>query len=231
VRIRVPHPWPRGVAEAAAIQAQLRRLVDFSGPGPTRPATVAGADVAYAADSDRLVAALVVLDAGTFEMIDTSVAIGRAEFPYASGFLAFRELPALVTALERLGTTPDLLVCDGHGFAHPRRFGLACHLGVLTDLPTIGVAKTPLGRYDPPATSRRSRSPLRDGADLIGYALRTQDNVKPVFVSGGHRIDLERACELVLRLSPRYRLPETTRRADQLARRHLPQSRSPRMCG
>jgi deoxyribonuclease V len=121
--------------------------------------------------------------------------------------------------LDRLSVLPDLLVCDGHGLAHPRRFGLACHLGVVTELPAIGVGKTPLvGTWDPLAAERGAWSPLRDGGDVVGRVLRTQDGVKPVFVSVGHRMSLENATAQVLALAPRYRLPETTRTADRLSR-------------
>jgi len=221
VRVRRLHPWPATVEEATRIQDRLRPLVQLTAVRPSPIRTAAGVDVAYSTASDRLVAGVVVLDAETLEIVDTAIATGTVSFPYATGFLAFRELPTLVAALERLATTPDLLVCDGQGFAHPRRFGLACHLGVLTDLPSIGVAKTPLGRYDLPATARGSSTDLLDGAEVIGRALRTQDNVKPVFVSVGHKIDLDAACEHVLSLAPRYRLPEPTRRADQLVRNAL----------
>jgi deoxyribonuclease V len=211
--------WPGTAAEAEAVQDRLRPLVDLVGPGPTEPRTIAGLDVAYAEDGDLLAAAVTVLDARTLAVVDTAVTIGRAAFPYVPGLFAFRELPALLDALGRLATAPDLLVCDGHGFAHPRRFGLACHLGVLTGLPAIGVGKTPLvGAWDPPAEQRGAWTPLRDGTETVGRVLRTQDGIKPVFVSVGHRMDLVNACAQVLILTPRYRLPETTRQADRLCR-------------
>jgi deoxyribonuclease V len=213
---------PRGVAEAYGVQDRLRPLVDLVGPGPTDPRTVAGLDVAYAADGDRLAAAVTVLDARTLAVVDSAVATGRAAFDYVPGLFAFRELPALLAALDRLSTVPDLLVCDGHGLAHPRRFGLACHLGVLTGLPALGVGKTPLvGEWTPPAERRGAWSPLRDGTETLGRVLRTQDGIKPVFVSAGHRMSLDNACARVLALSPRYRLPETTRQADRLCRSAL----------
>lgn len=128
----------------------------------------------------------------------------------------------LAAGLDVSYATPDLLVCDGHGLAHPRRFGLACHLGVLTGLPSVGVGKTPLlGAYQPPCEERGSCADMRDGGEVVGRALRTQRGVKPVFVSAGHRIDLDTATRHVLALSPRYRLPETTRRADSLSRTAL----------
>lgn len=210
---------PGSVAEAVAVQEELRPLVDLVGPGPSTPATVAGLDVAYGQGGDLLAAAVTVLDAGTLEVVDSAVSVGEPAFDYVPGLFAFRELPALLTALDRLSVLPDLLVCDGHGLAHPRRFGLACHLGVVTGLPAIGVGKTPLvGTWDPPAAERGAWSPLRDGGDVVGRVLRTQDGVKPVFVSVGHRMSLENATAQVLALAPRYRLPETTRTADRLSR-------------
>lgn len=219
MEVREPHSWPGTPAEAALIQDRLRPLLDLTDPGPQTLRTVAGLDVSYTGGGDRLVAAVVVLDARTLEVVEESVAEGVAAFPYVPGLFAFRELPTLMEALKELTVTPDLLVCDGHGLAHPRRFGLACHLGVLTGLPSIGVAKNHLvGTYEPPGGERAAGSPLIDDGEVVGCVLRTQANVKPVFVSVGHRIDLSTACRHVLGLCPRYRLPETTRRADRLSR-------------
>ncbi|WP_410810187.1 deoxyribonuclease V [Micromonospora sp. 067-2] len=217
---------PDGVAEAVAVQEQLRPLVDLVGPGPVAPATVAGLDVAYAQSDDLLAAAVTVLDARTLAVVDSAVSVGRPAFGYVPGLFAFREMPALLAALGRLTTRPDLLVCDGHGLAHPRRFGLACHLGVVTGLPAIGVGKTPLvGTWDPPPGERGAWSPLRDGGEVVGRVLRTRDGVKPVFVSIGHRMSLGNATAQVLALTPRYRLPETTRTADRLCRDALAAAR------
>ncbi|MYV98573.1 endonuclease V [Streptomyces sp. SID3343] len=217
-------PWPSTAAEAVAVQDRLRGLVDVVGPGPD-PSTVrrvAGLDVAYAEDSDELVAAVVVLDARTHAVLDRAVVAGTATFPYVPGLFAFREVPALLAALERLTIVPDLLVCDGQGLAHPRRFGLACHLGVVTGLPSIGVGKTPfVGAYDPPGDERGAATELIHEGDVVGRALRTREGVKPVFVSIGHGVDLDTACAHVLALTPRYRLPETTRAADQACRQGL----------
>jgi deoxyribonuclease V len=214
------HPWPATAAEAEAIQDRLRPLVDSRSPGPRTVRTVAGLDVAYT--DDRLAAAVVVLDAESLDVIEEAIVLARPVFPYVPGLFAFRELPALVDALRKLDITPDLLVCDGHGLAHPRRFGLACHLGVLTGLPSIGVGKTRLvGSYEEPGGARGSWSAIRDGDEIVGRALRTQTGVRPVFVSVGHRADLDTACAVTLRLTPHYRLPETTRRADHLSREIL----------
>jgi deoxyribonuclease V len=222
VEVRLDEPWPTTVAEAVALQERLRHRVSAvdSRPGPVR--TVAGVDVAYDRASSRIAAAVVVLDYTTLEVVQTSTALSTATFPYEPGLFAFRELPAVVEALRGLSVDPDLLVCDGHGLAHPRRFGLACHLGVLTGIPTFGVAKTVfIGEFAPPATRRGSWSPLIVDTDVVGAALRTRSGVKPVFVSVGHRISLDTAREHTLTLCTQYRLPETTRQADRLSRTTL----------
>ncbi|NUW37207.1 endonuclease V [Nonomuraea sp. SMC257] len=216
MRVNQLHPWPATVEEAQAIQDRLRPQVELTGPASF--GLVAGLDVHYHGD-DRVRAAVVVLDAATLEVVEQVTAEGRARFPYVPGLFAFRELPALVEALERLKTTPELLVCDGYGVAHPRGFGLACHLGVLTGLPAMGVGKTPfVGEHAPPEAGRGSWTPITLGGETVGRAVRTREGVKPVYVSPGHRVSLETATEQVLRLSPRYRLPEPVRHADHLAR-------------
>ncbi len=222
-----PPGWPTTEAEATAVQDELRGRVvlDEPGPPPGGPLVVAGVDVAYDDERDVVVAAAVALDGVTLEVVEEATAVGRVSFPYVPGLLAFREVPAVLAALERLAVTPALVVCDGYGLAHPRRFGLASHLGVLTGLPTIGVAKTPFTfRHTPPGPHRGDTSPLLDGDEEVGRALRTQEGVKPVFVSVGHRVSLDHACAHTLRLAPRFRLPETTRAADGLCRRALARS-------
>ncbi|MDI6098318.1 deoxyribonuclease V [Actinoplanes sp. NEAU-A12] len=211
-------PWPRTEEEALAVQDALRSRLVFD-EGPASPATVAGLDVAYSEGDERLAAAVVVLSTADLSVVDTAVVRGRPAFPYVPGLFAFREVPALLDALDRLTVRPEVLICDGHGLAHPRRFGLAAHLGVLTDLPAFGVGKTRLvGDWEPVGERRGARSPLIDAGETVGAVLRTQNGVKPVFVSVGHRIDLDRACALTLALTPRYRLPETTRAADRACR-------------
>ncbi|WP_405057735.1 deoxyribonuclease V [Kribbella sp. NBC_01505] len=211
--------WPSTAAEAIAVQEELRGQVDRTDYGPP-PRTVAGLDVQY--DGDRLAAAVVVLEWETLAEVDRAVVPGRTAFPYVPGLFAFREVPALLDALEQLETTPDLLVCDGQGVAHPRRFGLASHLGVLTGLPSIGVAKTAfVGTHVEPAAERGSAADLVLDGEVVGAVLRTQDGVKPLYVSVGHRVSLATAISHTLHLSPRYRLPETTRAADRLCRRSL----------
>ena len=219
--LRAVQPWPRTEEEALAVQDTLRSRV-IAETGPAAPGTVAGLDVAYSDDDKRLAAAVVVLRTADLSVVDTAVVRGTPAFPYIPGLFAFREVPALLDALDRLSVRPDVLICDGHGLAHPRRFGLAAHLGVLTGLPAFGVGKTRLvGDWEPVGEQRGERSPLVDAGETVGAVLRTQTGVKPVFVSVGHRIGLDRACELTLGLAPRYRLPETTRVADRACRDSL----------
>lgn len=169
--------WPTDEARARAVQDRLRSHVrlDESGPEPGFEGIVAGVDVAYDDERDVVAAAAVALDARTLAVVDEATAVGQVSFPYVPGLLAFREIPTVLAALARLARTPDLVVCDGYGLAHPRRFGLASHLGVLTGLPTIGVAKNPFTfRYAPPGPERGATSRLLDGDEEVGRALRTQ---------------------------------------------------------
>ncbi|WP_409234417.1 deoxyribonuclease V [Streptomyces sp. PA5.6] len=219
----MPSDWPTDERTARAVQDALRTRVvlDEAGP-PPGVGRVTGVDVAYDDERDIVAAAVVVLDAATLDVVEEATAVGKVAFPYVPGLLAFREIPTVLAALDELRSDPGLVVCDGYGVAHPRRFGLASHLGVLTGLPTIGVAKNPFTfAYEDPAAGRGSASPLLDGAEEVGRALRTREGVKPVFVSAGHRVSLDRACAHTLRLTPRYRLPESTRRADALCRSAL----------
>ncbi|TRO67619.1 endonuclease V [Streptomyces sp. IB201691-2A2] len=221
--VRIPAGWPATEEQARAVQDELRGRVVLDEPGPP-PGTgrVTGVDVAYDDERDVVVAAAVVLDASTLDVVAEATAVGQVPFPYVPGLLAFREIPAVVAALEALPCAPGLVVCDGYGLAHPRRFGLASHLGVLTGLPTIGVAKNPFTfTYEEPGAPRGSASPLLAGEEEVGRALRTQAGVKPVFVSVGHRVTLGTACAHTLHLAPRFRQPETTRHADALCRRAL----------
>ncbi|MFE3137780.1 endonuclease V [Streptomyces scopuliridis] len=215
---------PEDETEARAIQDELRGLVVRDEPGPLPGAgLVTGVDVAYDDARDVVVAAAVVLDAATLTVVEEATAVGTVAFPYVPGLLAFREIPTVLAALEALASDPGLVVCDGYGLAHPRRFGLAAHLGVLTGLPVIGVAKNPFTfSYEQPGGRRGDSSPLlADDGEEVGRALRTQEGVKPVFVSVGHRVGLANACAHTLWLARDYRLPESTRRADALCRRAL----------
>ncbi|WP_299534866.1 endonuclease V [uncultured Streptomyces sp.] len=218
---------PADAEEARAVQDRLRSRVVVADSGP-QPGTgrATGVDVAYDDARDLVVAAAVVLDAATLDVVEEATATGRVTFPYVPGLLAFRELPTVLAALESLTVDPGLVVCDGYGLAHPRRFGLASHLGVLTGLPAIGVAKNPFTfSYEQPGPRRGDGAPLLDGAEEVGRALRTRDGTKPVFVSVGHRVTLDTACAHTLGLARGFRQPETTRRADALCRRALREAR------
>ncbi|WP_020664322.1 endonuclease V [Amycolatopsis benzoatilytica] len=213
---------PTAEADAVAEQERLRPLVDPTGPGIGDGALVAGVDVAYDDEHDVVVAAAVLVDFTSQETVEEATATGPVSFPYVPGLLAFRELPPALDALAALRHRPDLVLCDGYGVAHPRRLGLASHLGVLTGLRTAGVAKSPfVYAHAEPGPDRGDWSPLLDGTEVVGRALRTQPKVKPVFVSAGHRIGLAEASDAVLALARKYRQPETTRRADALCRRAL----------
>lgn len=213
---RIPRPTP-SVAEARALQMALRDRREDAVPPGFAPRLVAGADVAIRRGRDRAYAALVVLDVDTLVLVDWAAVAVEVDFPYVPGLLSFRELPPLEEAWERLATKPDVVVFDGHGYAHPRRFGLACHGGVLFDVPSIGCAKTILvGEHGPLGRERGARAPLIHRDEEVAVALRTRAGVKPVYVSVGHRMDLATAVALVLRLTPRFRQPETTRRAHRL---------------
>ncbi|MEV4311623.1 endonuclease V [Actinocrispum sp. NPDC049592] len=209
------------VEEAVAEQERLAPQVIRETPDGFAPNIAVGLDVAYAGDDTRLVAAAVAVDTRSLAVLESAVADGVAGFPYVPGLFAYRELPWLVEALGRLASPVDVLVCDGQGLAHPRRFGLACHVGVVTGIPSIGVGKQALGRYEMPGPERGDWTPLVDDGEVVGRALRTQDDVKPVFVSIGHLMDLDTACEVTLTLAQKYRQPETTRAADQLCRQAL----------
>ncbi|SMO52397.1 deoxyribonuclease V [Melghirimyces algeriensis] len=217
----IVHPWNVQEEEALAMQHQLASQVIQTDQMDTVQ-MVAGVDVAYHPRLDKQFAAVVILDAESLDVVESVVAEDTASFPYIPGLFSFREIPPIIKAFKQLKTTPDLLVCDGQGMAHPRRFGLASHLGVLYDLPTIGCGKTRfIGDAKEPDDPRGAFTPLIDQGEVVGHVLRTQNHTKPVYVSIGHRISLFTACDWVLKLSPRYRLPETTRQADQRVRKAL----------
>jgi deoxyribonuclease V len=183
--------------------------------GRVEPRLVAGADVSEKDGSAR--AAIVVVR--DLEPVEEATAEQPVRFPYVPGLLSFREIPPLLAAWRKLRTRPDVVIVDGQGYAHPRRFGLACHLGVLLGLPTLGCAKSRLiGEFEEPGPQRGSWTPLRDRGETIGAALRTQDRTNVVYVSIGHRITLAGSIRVVLACAPRYRLPEPQRLADQLSR-------------
>jgi deoxyribonuclease V len=210
------HSWTLTPRKAIALQRELALRVQCQ-PLESTPRWIAGLDAALTVDGRYCLAAVVLWDRQERRVEEQHTARRRLRFPYIPGLLSFREAPALLAALRRLRRTPDVLMCDGQGRAHPRRFGIACHLGVFCDLPAIGCAKTRLtGQHEEPRQPRGSRAPLTADAEVIGEVLRTQTGVKPLFVSVGHRIDLAGARDLVLECAVPHRLPEPTRLADRL---------------
>ena len=226
------HPWNVSPAQAIRIQQTLRaRLNAKAYRGPIK--TVAGVDVSYDRGSPMVYAAVVVIRLSDRHILETVTAGTVTTFPYIPGLLSFRESPVVLRAFKRLRRRPDCLICDGQGIAHPRRFGLACHLGLVLNLPSIGCAKSLLvGTYREPASKRGSFKTLSDNEEHVGIILRTRDGIEPVYVSPGYRMSLQRAREIVLGAHGGYRIPEPTRQAHLLvnalrrnqppsARRHL----------
>jgi deoxyribonuclease V len=210
--------------EAINIQETLKQQVMTTDDLPAQIKLVAGVDVEYDKDSDTIAGAIVLLDYNTLNVTEIATHCMQVPFPYIPGLFSFREMPVLLEAWKKLTTFPDVIICDGHGIAHPRRFGLACHLGVTLDKPTLGCGKTRLfGHFEQPLNERGGISPLlaEDNEEQIGNVLRTQTGINPVFVSVGHKISLTTASDLVLKMSTEFRLPETTRKADQYAREAL----------
>ena len=197
------HPWTVSFEQAREIQLALRdRVIRSDDHGPIH--SVAGVDVGPTDRRQLARAAVSLLSFPELTPVAEAVARRKARFPYVPGYLSFREIPAVLAALSKLPCLPDVILCDGQGTAHPRRFGIACHLGVLIDLPTIGVGKTRLcGSFDEPGPHKGDWSPLTDGPEVIGCVLRTREGTKPVFVSVGHRLSLATARELVLACCPR----------------------------
>jgi deoxyribonuclease V len=214
VIIRQLHDWDLSFAQARQVQAELAGQVSRKRDRRNRFHTVAGVDISGTDADNMATAAIVVLNYHDRSIIEVVTVQGKPIFPYVSGFLSFRETPLILTAFQSLLNIPDIIMVDGQGIAHPRRFGLASHLGVLLDMPTIGCAKSRLcGNYDVPDNTAGAYSELVDNDEVIGAVVRTRINVKPVYVSIGHKIDLQSAINCVLECCRGYRLPETTRLA------------------
>jgi deoxyribonuclease V len=212
------HRWDLIPKEAIQVQKNLRTRVIIAPLSDTKIHLIAGVDVGLPRGAKVARAAVAVLDYSSMELIDQGIAETPVQFPYVPGLLSFREIPGILAALERLKTTPDVFMVDGHGYAHPRRFGLACHLGVWLDKPTIGCGKSILtGEQKPLGNPRGSVAFLRDGDEILGAALRTRENVKPVYISIGHHVDLESAIRIALNCGRGVRLPEPIRWAHNLA--------------
>ncbi|OLP18761.1 endonuclease V [Leptolyngbya sp. 'hensonii'] len=212
------HDWPETAEAAIELQQTLRdRVITDDRYGPIH--TVAGVDAAFEAEGTMTRAAVVVLSFPDLQVQEQAIARRPTRFPYIPGFLSFREVPAILDALAQLSITPDLLLCDGQGIAHPRRFGIACHLGLLTDLPAIGVAKSRLvGTHGAVPDERGGWVPLEYRQEVVGAVLRSRVGTKPLYISPGHRISLPGAIEQVMACTTRYRLPETTRLSDRLSK-------------
>ncbi|RKH67711.1 deoxyribonuclease V [Corallococcus llansteffanensis] len=214
---RTPQDWNLTPTEAVALQKRLREQLILQPPPGLKVTRLGGADISTEKGNDTGYGGMVVLDAATLQPVARAMAAVPLSFPYVPGLLSFRELPVLEAVWARLTVRPDVLVFDGQGTAHPRRFGIACHGGLLFDLPSIGCAKSLLvGTPGKLAERRGATAPITHKGEVVGMAVRTRQGVSPVYVSPGHRMDLETAVEWVLKASPRYREPETTRHAHRL---------------
>jgi deoxyribonuclease V len=213
----VGHSWAVSVREAVALQDELRSSVIPRPSSGFAPRLIAGADISIEKFSTRGYAGIVVIDAATMQTVDQATAVVEIGFPYVPGLLSFRELPAVQRAWDALQTKPDVLIFDGVGYAHPRRFGLACHGGVMLDIPTIGCAKSILvGRHGLLGPERGATVDLIDRGETVGAAVRLRESVSPVYVSIGHKMDLPTALNIVRSMGSGFREPETTRRAHRL---------------
>jgi len=213
------HPWEVTPREAILIQEDLRKKLVFQSPAkPIR--TFAAGDVSYGPGADINFGAFLLFGYPDLVLLEASGASGKISFPYIPGLLTFREAPVLLEAYSRLSRKPDLLLLDGQGAAHPRSMGIASHLGVLLNLPSIGCAKSRLcGEFEEPGSEKGSLAPLRYGEKTIGAALRTRTGTRPVFVSPGHKMDLTTSASVVLSLCRTYRIPEPLRRAHAFVNR------------
>jgi deoxyribonuclease V len=213
MKIHPLHRWDLSAAEAVALQVELAARVDVRSP-LTRCKLIAGADVSYNRFSTTFFAAVVILRTSDWSIVETQGAVQEVTFPYVPGLLSFREAPVLLEAFAKVQAEPDAVMIDGQGIAHPRRLGIASHIGLWLEKPCLGCAKSRLfGRYKEPEEKVGALTPLVDKGEVIGQVVRTKPKAKPVFVSAGHRIDLPSAVRLVLSACQGYRLPEPTRQA------------------
>ena len=209
--------WPRTPAAARAVQNDLRERLRIEG-GPSGVKLVAGADLAYAPDDGRLFAVVAVFTFPEMVLHEQRRVERPIQFPYVPGLLSFRELPAILAAWRRLESRPDLVLCDGHGIAHPRAFGLASHLGLILGLPSIGCAKSRLvGVHEAVGTRQGDRKPLRVGGRTLGTVIRSRAGANPIYISPGHLIGMRQAVRWALRCCRGFRLPEPVRQADRIA--------------
>ncbi|MBE9191807.1 deoxyribonuclease V [Gloeocapsopsis crepidinum LEGE 06123] len=219
MKIPQHHAWSLTIEEAIALQEKLTKEVITVDKIPQPVQYVAGVDMGFEASGTISRAAVAVLSFPDLQLQEYAIARRETSFPYIPGLLSFREIPALLDALAKIHMTPDLILCDGQGIAHPRRLGIASHLGLILDMPTIGVAKSLLvGKHQEVLNIKGSWQPLQHRGETIGAALRTRIGTKPVYISSGHRVSLPTAIDYVLQCTPKYRLPETTRIADKLSK-------------
>jgi len=215
LKIHNLHNWNLTPKEAIALQKELAVKVLYR-KFDKKIETIAGLDCAFTKDKKNVIACIIVLSRVNFEIIEAAYEVLPVTFPYIPGLLSFREAPACLAAAKKLKIVPDTIIVDGQGTAHQRRFGIACHLGLFLDIPTIGCAKSRLiGDFNTPARQKGSVSPLTDKGEIIGSVVRTRDNVNPVFVSVGHKCRLEDAIRIVLECCIKYRIPEPSRIAHQ----------------
>ncbi len=213
------HTWPRSTKAAVALQRKLASRIRIT-PVKRDATILAGADLSISPDGKRLIAGIVVWDSKSRDVVETRVSRVACTFPYVPGLLSFREMPGILAAVRKLKVTPDVFLCDAHGLAHPRRLGLACHLGLWLSMPTIGCAKSRLcGEHAEPGSKKGSSTRLMHRGEHVGCVLRTRAGVKPIYVSPGHLCDQDSARRIALASAIKYRLPEPTRLAHQLVTR------------
>ena len=227
MKVEKLHDWQVSIPQAKDIQMRLASLVSRSTEVSAAPRFIAGVDISVNKERGTATGAVVVLSYPELELVETEIVKGKLDFPYVPGLLSFRESPLILAACEKLTLAPDLILVDGQGMAHPRRMGLACHLGLFLNTPTIGCAKSRLcGSHEEPGAEMGSYAEVEEGGEVIGAALRTRTGVKPVYVSTGHRVDLQTAIRRVLECCRGYRLPEPTRLAHLAAGGNLKQKPS-----
>jgi deoxyribonuclease V len=212
-----PITWPDTISEAKVVQSALQDKVKIF-PLQKMPKYIAAVDAAF--PENQVLAVACLYRYPELSLVEETIAVTEVAFPYIPGFLSFREGPAIIAAIEKLPVKPDLILVDGQGIAHPKGMGIASHIGVLIDIPTIGCAKSRLvGEYKEPGFRKGAWSPLQYDGKVVGAVLRTRDHVRPLFISPGHRVDLKSSIEIVLGCTGKYRIPEPLRRADILSKK------------
>jgi deoxyribonuclease V len=216
VKINPIHPWDVDIQQAKIIQQQLQKRIDLH-PLEKPIELIAGADVSYSTKNKTVFAGIVIFRYPDLIKVETAYTVSESNFPYIPGYLTFREAPALLETFQKLLTKPDVIIFDGQGIAHPRRLGIATHLGIILNMPTIGCAKSRLiGIHDEAPSERGAFAELYYNNEKIGVALRTRANTKPVYVSPGHKITLSESIDIVLAACTKFRIPEPTRAAHHL---------------